>query len=128
MALVLANRVKETSTTTGTGTLSLAGAVTGFQTFVDGIGTTNTTYYSITDESGNFEVGLGTVTDGTPDTLSRDTVLESSNSGALVNFGSGTKTIFVTQPAERAVYQDSSCNVSLPNCLNVTNRIKGGCV
>lgn len=126
MALVLANRVKETSTTTGTGTLSLAGAVTGFQTFVDGIGTTNTTYYSITDESGNFEVGLGTVTDGTPDTLSRDTVLESSNSGSKVDFGSGTKTIFVTQPAEKAVYQDSSCNVSLPNCLTVDTHIDAG--
>lgn len=124
MALVLANRVKETSTTTGTGPLSLAGAVTGFQTFVDGIGTTNTTYYSITDESGNFEVGLGTVTDGTPDTLSRDTVLESSNSNALVNFGSGTKTIFVTQPAEKAVYVDGSDNVTLPGTLCVTDNIK----
>ena len=81
MAFAVNDRVKETSTTTGTGTLSLAGALTGFQTFVAGIGNSNTTYYAIVHESADeFEVGIGTVTDASPDTLSRTTILESSNS------------------------------------------------
>ena len=102
MALVLKDRVKETSTTTGTGTFTLAGAATGFQSF-SVIGNGNTTFYTIVDSSaGTWEVGIGTYTSsGT--TLSRDTVLESSNSGSLVNFGSGSKDVFVTYPAERAV-------------------------
>lgn len=109
MALIVADRVKETTTTTGTGTLSLAGAVAGFQSFVAGVGTTNTTYYAITDSAtGDWEVGIGTVTSGTPDTLSRDTVLESSNSDNLVNFGVGQKIVICTQPAEKAVYLDAS--------------------
>ena len=84
MALVLNDRVKETSTTTGQGTLDLAGAATGFETFVTGIGDTNTTYYAIVMDS-SFEIGIGTYTSsGT--TLSRTTVLESSNAGSLVNF------------------------------------------
>ena len=95
MALVINDRVKETSTTTGTGTLSLAGAVVGFETFVAGIGSTNTTYYCIYNQgSTEFEVGIGTVTDATPDTLSRDTILSSSNSDAAVNFSAGTKDVF----------------------------------
>ena len=75
MAFVLNDRVKETTTTTGTGTISLAGAETGFETFVAGIGTTNKTFYAI-ELPGNaeFEVGIGTVTDASPDTLSRDTM------------------------------------------------------
>lgn len=102
MALVLKDRVKETTTTTGTGTITLAGAVSGFQSF-SVIGNANTTYYSIVDSTaGTWEVGIGTYTSsGT--TLSRDTVLESSNSGSLVNFGSGTKDVFCTYPAERSV-------------------------
>ena len=102
MALVLADRVKETTTTTGTGTVTLAGAVTGYQSF-GVIGNGNTTYYTIADQGGaNWEVGQGTYTlSGT--TLSRTTVLASSNAGALVNFGAGTKDIFVTYPAEYAV-------------------------
>jgi len=102
MALVLKDRVKETSTTTGTGTFTLAGAATGFQSF-SVIGDGNTTYYCIVDSAaGAWEVGIGTYTSsGT--TLSRDTVLESSNSGSAVNFGSGNKDVFVTYPAERAV-------------------------
>jgi hypothetical protein len=102
MALVLKDRVKETSTTTGTGTFTLAGAATGFQSF-SVIGNGNITYYCIVDSAaGAWEVGIGTYTSsGT--TLSRDTVLESSNSGSLVNFGSGNKDVFVTYPAERAV-------------------------
>ena len=104
MALVINDRVKETSTTTGTGTFSLAGAATGFETFVSGVGTGNTTYYSIVlDGTNEFEVGIGTVTDATPDTLSRDTVISSSNSDALVNFSAGGKTVFCTLPASRAM-------------------------
>jgi hypothetical protein len=96
MALVVKDRVRETSTTTGTGTFTLAGAVAGFQSFT-AIGTGNTTYYTIV-MSGDWEVGLGTWT--SPDQLSRDTVLASSNAGALVPFGSGTKDVFCTFPAE----------------------------
>jgi hypothetical protein len=109
MALVVADRVKETTTSTGTGTINLAGAVTGFQTFVAGVGDTNTTYYAIIDSAGaSWEVGIGTVTDSTPDTLSRDTILASSNSGSAVSFGVGNKNVFSTQPADKAVYLDSS--------------------
>ena len=104
MALVINDRVKETSTTTGTGTFSLAGATTGFETFVSGVGTGNTTYYSIVlDGTAEFEVGVGTVTDATPDTLSRDTIISSSNSDSAVNFSSGSKTVFCTLPASRAM-------------------------
>ena len=111
MALVINDRVKETSTTTGTGTLNLAGAVQDFEGFVTGIGTGNTTYYSIVHPTtGEFEVGIGTVTDATPDTLSRDTVLSSSNSDNLVNFTAGTKDVFCTQPASKAVYLDANNN------------------
>jgi hypothetical protein len=108
MAFAVADRVKETTTTTGTGTVSLAGAETGFQTFVAGVGSGNTTYYAIIDDAtGDYEVGVGTVTDATPDTLSRDTVLSSSNSDAKVDFQAGSKNVFVTQPADKAVYKDS---------------------
>ncbi len=104
MALVINDRVKETSTTTGTGTLDLGGAVQDFETFVAGVGTTNTTYYCIINSgTGEFEVGIGTVTDATPDTLSRDTVISSSNSDALVNFTSGTKDVFCTLPAKKTM-------------------------
>jgi hypothetical protein len=102
MAFVLNDRVKETSTTTGTGTFDLAGAETGFESFVSGVGDGNITYYAISNDGKNeFEVGIGTVTDATPDTLSRDTIISSSNSDALVNFSSGTKTVFCTLPASR---------------------------
>jgi len=104
MALVLADRVRETTTTTGTGTISLAGPVSGFQGFSTAIGNANTTYYTIVDAAtGAWEVGLGTYT-SSGSTLARTTVLSSSNSDALVSFGAGTKDVFVTQPAERAVY------------------------
>jgi hypothetical protein len=104
MALVINDRVKETSTTTGTGTLSLAGAETGYEGFVAGIGTTNTTYYAIElNSAGEWEVGIGTVTDATPDTLSRDTVISSSNGDALVDFSAGTKNVFCTLPAKRTI-------------------------
>lgn len=102
MAFVIADRVAETTTTTGTGTLNLAGATTGFQSFVSGVGTGNTTYYVITDNT-DWEVGIGTVTSGSPDTLSRDTVLQSTNSDAAVNWGAGTKDVFLSMPADRVV-------------------------
>jgi hypothetical protein len=107
MALVLADRVRETTTTTGTGTVTLAGAVTGFQTFA-AVGNGNTTYYTIAGQgTSEWEVGIGTYTSsGT--TLSRDTVLASSNSGSLVNFSAGTKDVFVTYPASKSTYEDAA--------------------
>ena len=102
MAFVLNDRVKETSTTTGTGTFDLAGAETGFESFVSGVGDGNTTYYAISNDGTNeFEVGIGTITDAATDTLSRDTIISSSNSDAAVNFSAGTKTVFCTLPASR---------------------------
>jgi len=104
MALVLADRVRETTTTTGTGTISLGGPVSGFQGFSTAIGNANTTYYTIADAAtGAWEVGLGTYT-SSGSTLARTTILSSSNAGAAVNFAAGTKDVFVTQPAERALY------------------------
>jgi len=106
MALVVKDRVRETSTTTGTGTFTLAGAVTGFQTFSSAIGNANTTYYTIVNGA-EFEVGLGTVGAGT---LARTTILASSNAGAAVSFTAGTKDVFVTYPADKAIYTDASGN------------------
>lgn len=98
MALVYADRVKETSVTTGTGTYNLNGTVTGYRTFVAGIGNANTCFYCA--ENGiDWEVGLGTVTDAAPDTLARTTILASSNGGAAVDWAAGTKTVFCTAPA-----------------------------
>jgi hypothetical protein len=107
MALVLADRVKETTTTTGTGTVTLAGASTGFQSFA-AVGNGNVTYYTIAGQgTSEWEVGIGTYTSsGT--TLSRTTVLASSNSGSLVSFSAGTKDVFVTYPAGKSVYWDST--------------------
>jgi hypothetical protein len=118
MALVVNDRVKETSTTTGTGTFTLAGAVLGFETFSSAIGNTNTTYYSIVNENGEFEVGLGTVGAGT---LARTTILSSSNSDSAVNFSAGTKDVFCTLPASKAVILDSSGNIVANNGSNLTN-------
>ena len=104
MALVLADRVRETTTSNGTSAVTLGGAYTGFQTFLDAIGNSNTTYYTISNVvTGEWEVGIGTYT-SSGNTLSRDTVLSSSNAGSLVSFTTGTKDVFVTQPAERNVY------------------------
>src|SRR6056300_1671836 len=118
MALVVNDRVKETSTTTGTGTFTLAGAVLGFETFSTAIGNTNTTYYSIVNENGEFEVGLGTVGAGT---LARTTILSSSNSDSAVNFSAGTKDVFCTLPASKAVILDSSGDIVANNGSNLTN-------
>ena len=109
MALALADRVQETSTTTGTGTLTLAGAVVGYQSFAV-VGDGNTTYYTITNAAGAWEVGIGTYTSaGT--LLSRTTVLSSSNGGALVSF-TGTLNVFVTYPSSKSVYGDGTTLVA----------------
>jgi len=107
MALIVKDRVQEISTTVGTGTLTLGGAVLGYQSFA-AIGNGNTTYYTIFDPAAyDWEVGIGTYTSsGT--TLSRDTVLSSSNGGSLVSFASGTKNVFCTYPSERSVYRDTA--------------------
>ncbi len=107
MALVLKDRVKETTATTGTGTVTLAGAAAGFQSFVV-VGDGNQTFYAIVDAvTGDWEVGVGTYTaSGT--TLSRTTVVSSSNAGSLVPFTAGTKDVFVTYPSSRAVYLDAA--------------------
>ena len=110
MALVVKDRVQEVSTTTGTGTFTLAGAVTGFQSF-SAIGNGNTTYYAIVGGT-EWEVGLGTYTSsGT--TLSRDTVLASST-GSKIDFAAGTKNVFVTYPATESVYQDANNDAYAP--------------
>ena len=101
MALLLKDRVKETSTTSGTGVLTLGGAVVGFQSFSAVLSDSDTTYYAIAHrDADEWEVGLGTYSAGT---LSRDTILESSNAGSVVSFASGTKDVFITLPAEKAV-------------------------
>jgi hypothetical protein len=108
MALVVKDRVKETTTTTGTGTYTLAGAATGFQSFAV-VGDGNATYYTVTNGT-DWEVGVGTYTSsGT--TLSRDTILASSNSGSAVNWGAGSKDVFLTYPAERAVLVDDNSEI-----------------
>jgi hypothetical protein len=114
MALVLDDRVKETSTTTGTGTLDLSGAVSGFQTFVAGIGNSNTTYYAIVNrDEAEWEVGLGTVTDASTDTLARTTVISSSNSDSATNFSAGTKDVFCTLPASKVANLDTNDNLTI---------------
>jgi hypothetical protein len=122
MALVVKDRVKETTTTTGTGTITLAGASAGFQSF-SVIGDGNTTYYTIVDSAtGDWEVGIGTYTSsGT--TLSRDTILESSTGGTAVSFAAGSKDVFVTYPAERAVYQDESTGAAFAPVFAASNGI-----
>ena len=120
MALVVKDRVKEQTSTTGTSTLTLGGTTTGFQTF-SVIGDGSTTYYAIVHQSlDEWEVGLGTYTaSGT--TLSRDTILDSSNSGSAVNFSVGTKDVFVTYSADKAIYRDASGNVSVTFATSATN-------
>lgn len=123
MALVLKDRVRVTSSTTGTGTFTLGAASSGYQDF-SVIGDGNTTYYAIQNSGDNtWEVGIGTYTSsGT--TLSRDTILESSNSGSAVNFAVGTKDVFVTYPAEKGLYLDASGNsigLGTPASATLTN-------
>lgn len=112
MAFIVADRVQETCTAPGTGTVSLLGAVTGYQTFLAGIGNGNTTFYTIADQTGvNWEVGLGTYS-STGNTLARTTVLKSSNSNALVNFSSGTQNVWCDYPAVKAMLLDPNSKVN----------------
>jgi len=104
MALVLKDRVRETTNITGTGTMTLQGAVDGFRTFTSAVGVGNQTYYSVASLT-QWEVGVGTV--GAGNTLTRDTVLDSSNNGAKVDFTSGDKDIFVTYPAKKSATRDN---------------------
>lgn len=124
MALVLADRVRQSTSTTGTGTITLSGSLSGFQTF-SVIGDGNTTYYTLTDVgSGDWEVGVGTYTaSGT--TLSRDAVLASSNGNALVDFGAGSKDVFVTYPAGKAVYEAVDGSVTVPAALTAGGLVTG---
>ena len=119
MALVIANRVKETTTTTGTGTVTLLGAATGFQSFA-AIGNANTTYYTIASQTGNeWEVGIGTYsTSGT--TLARTTVLSNSSGTqpSALSFSAGIKDVFVTYPSEYAV---AATNVGTSGQLLTSN-------
>ena len=108
MALVINDRVKETTTTTGTGAVSLGGAVTGFETCAAGIGNSNTVYYCIVHQTAaEFEVGLGTL-DGDSSDLTRTTVISSSNSNSAVDFSSGTKDVFCTIPASKMLFKDAN--------------------
>ena len=122
MALIVKDRVQETTTTTGPGTLTLDGAVTGFQTFSSAIGNTNTTYYAISSSSSSeFEVGIGTVGAGT---LARTTILASSNGGSVVTLSAGTKNVFCTQPAGKSLFTDASGNaiaLGTPASATLTN-------
>lgn len=116
MAFVVADRVRESSTTTGTGPMTLAGAVIGYQSFGSAIGAGNTTYYTISNPGVNeWEVGIGTVGSGT---LARTTVLASSTGTSLVSFTAGSKDVFVTYPAEGAVFAD--------NAITLTNKTISG--
>ena len=119
MALVVKDRVKETTTTTGTGSISLGGAVTKFKTFSSALSNADTTYYAI-EQQGNtneFEVGIGTYA-SIGNTLARTTILSSSNSNNAVDFSAGTKNIFMTYPADKAVYEDASGNISIPGTID----------
>ncbi len=126
MAFVVNDRVKETTTSTGTGTINLAGAETGFESFVTGIGNSNTTYYCIQAQGGSaFEIGVGTVTDASPDTLSRTAIISSSNGDAAVDFGAGTKDVFCTLPASKAVIEDNSTNADIAGNLTIGGTVDG---
>ena len=117
MALVINDRVKESTATTGTGTVTLGGAVQGFETFLAGIGNSNTTYYCI-QLAAEFEVGLGTLA-GDSSTLARTTVISSSNSDSAVNFSAGAKNVFCTLPASKATVLDASGNLALAGAIDV---------
>jgi hypothetical protein len=123
MALIVADRVQETTNSTGTGAYTLGGAVAGFQTFASEVSDADTVYYSITDNV-NFEVGLGTYASGAG-TITRTTVFTSSNSNNAVNWGVGTKNIFLTYPADKAVIEDASNNVTIGNNLVVGGTVDG---
>jgi len=122
MALVVKDRVKETATTTGTGAVTLGGAVTGFESFSSALANSDTTYYAISNRDANeWEVGLGTYNSGV---LTRTTILESSNSDSAVSFSAGTKDVFITLPADKAVYLDANDALSTGNIVT-TGYIRG---
>ncbi len=119
MAFIVADRVQETTTTTGTGSIALGGAVTGYQAFSAVLATSDTTYYTIADQTGsNWEVGVGTFT--SPSTLARTTILSSSNSGSAVTFAAGTKNVFITYAAGKAVVKDVSGIIVSPSVSALT--------
>jgi len=124
MALIIKDRVKETTTTTGTGNVALGGAVSNFVTFSSVLSDSDTTYYAIVDSNNSdFEVGLGTyVSSG--NTIARTTVLASSNSGSAVSLSAGSKVIFCAFPADKAVVEDANGVVSIENLQFDTNAIK----
>ena len=114
MAFVIADRVRETTTTTGTGNLTLDGAVSKFRTFASVLSSSDTTYYSIVEQTGTaWEVGIGTFT--SPSTLARTTILSSSNGGSIVTFTAGTKDVFISLPASKTNVEDQ------PNLIEVNS-------
>ena len=124
MALVVADRVKQTAASiSGTGTYTLSGTFTGFQTFTDGVGDGNTTYYAAVQDA-NFEIGIGTYT-ASGATLARTTILQSSNSDNAVSWSSATPTIFTTYPADKAVFKDASGNINGTFVGNITGNVTG---
>jgi hypothetical protein len=127
MAFKLADRVKETTTTTGTGSVTLAGAATGYQAFFGSaaLAVGDTTLYAIEDQAGaNWEIGIGTLNSST--LLARTTVISSSNSGSLVNFGAGTKNVFITDPASRIIAPDFITSINSGPLAGFRNRIMNG--
>ena len=124
MALIVKDRVRETTTTAGTGTFSLAGAVTGFDAF-SVVGNSNTTYYAVAHRTANeWEVGIGTYTSSGA-TLARTTILASSNSGSVMSFAAGTKDVFCSYPAGKSVYADASGVVNLSSVAITGGSVSG---
>jgi len=122
MAFAVADRVKESTTSTGTGTINLGGTSNGFQTFVAGIGDGNTTYYAISHQTAaEFEVGIGTVTDAGTDTLSRDTIISSSNGGSAVDFSAGDKDVIATLPSSKSYVLNNAGDTTISADLSVTS-------
>jgi len=122
MAFAVADRVKESTTSTGTGTINLEGTSDGFQGFVAGIGNGNTTYYAISHQTASeWEVGIGTVTDAATDTLSRDTIISSSNGGSAVNFSAGSKDVIATLPSSKSYILDNAGDTTISADLSVTS-------
>ena len=119
MAFTVKDRVKQTSTTTGTTNMVLSGNSTGFQTFASALTDGDTTVYAITDASGNWETGLGTWTSSNS-TLTRTTVYESSNSNNAVNFGAGSKDVFITSPASRSAIADQNGKTTFVDQIELT--------
>ena len=125
MAFILNDRVKETTATAGTGTVTLGGAVTGFDTFATGVGNDNTTYYAIVHQSADeWEVGLGTLDNDSSD-LARTTILTNSDGNtSAITLSAGTKDVFCTLTASKAVVEDASNDVAIGNNLTVGALLK----